>query len=346
MQRNGLRWLVLLGLALLGWAVLGLAALNAPPLHAQTDTLSLAEYQARLEQALAQLDADPSSSAAGDEESLAAARATLADVQRVQMPSGDVITLRPLLADLGDDPASRVAARERLRLVIGQIEASAGDNLAGRLTVLEEILASPVLNRRVPWWRRLWQNFVEWLEARAPDGAGSLADVSPLLQGLGWLVALGAAALLIGLLSYWLQRLLGSFTRGGGGQPRPAGDEEAITASEARQRATSLAGAGSYREAVRQLYLSTLLSLEEQGTLRRDRSLTNREVLAQLDLASARATPAGAPLSAPALRQRLHDIVDTFDGVWYGVQEPDSETFAEYERAVEAIEREMGKRGA
>ena len=320
------------------FALLWLIALLLPaPLHAQGRTLSLADYEARLEQALAQLNG-----AEGDDP-LAAAQATLADVRRVELPSGERITLRPLLADLDDGAGDAVIARERLTLVISQLEAAAGDDLVERLAVLDDVFARAGLSARRPWWRRLWQNFVEWLEARTPDRAGPGANVAPLVQGVGWLVAAAAAVLLIGLLSYWLQRLLGNFADGGSARRTAAADEEAATAQEARQRATSLAQAGSYRDAVRQLYLSTLLSLEERGVLRRDRSLTNREVLAQLDWAASSAAGSGAALSGPALHQRLRDIVDTFDGVWYGVQEPDGETFAEYEQAVAAIEREMGK---
>jgi hypothetical protein len=90
--------------------------------------------------------------------------------------------------------------------------------------------------------------------------------------------------------------------------------------SEARQ----FANAGNYRDAVRELYLATLLMLDERGLLRYDRSLTNREYL-------------DAIAGEPAVRAALEPIVNTFDRTWYGFQAMGQEEFERYRRQVEGV---------
>ncbi|MEZ4661612.1 MAG: DUF4129 domain-containing protein [Caldilineaceae bacterium] len=72
---------------------------------------------------------------------------------------------------------------------------------------------------------------------------------------------------------------------------------------------------------MRQLYLSALLTLDERSVIQYDRSLTNREVLSQVQRQA-------------QVESHLHPVVDTFDRVWYGESEPDRETFDLYEREI------------
>ncbi len=65
--------------------------------------------------------------------------------------------------------------------------------------------------------------------------------------------------------------------------------------------------------------------MEEHGLVTHDRSLTNREVLATL-----------AP--EHPLRPHMQPVVETFDAVWYGVQEPDDLTYRSYTQAIDALE--------
>jgi hypothetical protein len=100
-----------------------------------------------------------------------------------------------------------------------------------------------------------------------------------------------------------------------------------MSAQAALQEAETLSRGGDYRTAVRYLYLSTLLLLDERNLLRYDRALTNREYLDRVR-------------ENPALRARMAPIVDTFDRVWYGHMPIDAESFAAYQRQVEELRQD------
>ena len=100
--------------------------------------------------------------------------------------------------------------------------------------------------------------------------------------------------------------------------------EGTLTSKGALQRAQTLSGQGDYRNAVRYLYLSSLLILDEQGLLRYDRSRTNREYLRSVS-------------SKPALANPLRDVIDVFDRVWYGYESVDEKTYQSYVEHVEEL---------
>jgi hypothetical protein len=102
--------------------------------------------------------------------------------------------------------------------------------------------------------------------------------------------------------------------------------EENLTATRALRRAEALAGGGDYRTAVRYLYLSALLLLEENGLLRYDRSLTNREYLRSV---------ADFPELAAALRR----VVEVFERVWYGYELLDEPAYRRYTTWVKELRR-------
>jgi hypothetical protein len=101
-------------------------------------------------------------------------------------------------------------------------------------------------------------------------------------------------------------------------------DDETLTSKGAMQRAHSLSGQGDYRSAIRYLYLSSLLVLDEQGLLRYDRSRTNREYLRSIS-------------SKPELANSLRDVIDVFDRVWYGFESVDEPTYQSYVKQVDEL---------
>jgi hypothetical protein len=105
-------------------------------------------------------------------------------------------------------------------------------------------------------------------------------------------------------------------------------EDELLTAETALKRAQTLSTGGDYRMAVRYLYLSTLLIMEERGLFRYDRSKTNREYLRSLK---------GRPEMAATLR----DVVDVFDRVWYGFQPLSQSDYSQYQTRVEALKRQQ-----
>jgi hypothetical protein len=101
-------------------------------------------------------------------------------------------------------------------------------------------------------------------------------------------------------------------------------DDALLTSKGAMQRAQALSSQGDYRTAVRYLYLSSLLILDEHGVLRYDRSRTNREYLRSVS-------------SKPELAKPLSDVIDVFDRVWYGYDSVDEETYQSYLKHVDEL---------
>jgi len=283
----------------------------------QPAPITLAEYRVRLTQAAQRL-----SQADATFKTVTVVQAELATIQSVQLPSGALVAAQPLLK-AGELP-DREIALARIKLVLAQLDAAANDNTTARLALLDSVLARPEFNPTLPWWQRL----LRWLRTFLPE-----VDINPttlpaqrtLMQVVTWTIAGVGAILLVWLLSYWIQAFLGNFVIDFAKRRQAhSGETAPLTAGAARQQATTLARSGNYRNAVRQLYLSALLTLEEQNLLHYDRSQTNREVLAHLR-------------SQPAVQQQLQPVVETFDDVWYGIHEPDQATFDSYAQEVDAL---------
>lgn len=100
--------------------------------------------------------------------------------------------------------------------------------------------------------------------------------------------------------------------------------DEMLTSKGALKRAESLSMQGDYRNAIRYLYLSSLLVLDEQGVMRYDRSRTNREYLRSVS-------------SRPELANPLRDVIEVFDRVWYGFEAIDENTYKSYVEHVEEL---------
>ncbi len=311
--------LYLVIVVLLIWQPMLVRAQTQPPI------ISLEAYKARLANTLQALEQMASAPANQRTENLTSVQKDLAAIQKVRLPSGQLVTLQPLLGAVADKLPTQEIALARVQLVLDQLNAAADDNTAARLALLQAVLAQPEFNTPVSLWDRFWR----WLRSFLPE-----LDTNPVSQGTGtvmrllvWAIAGIGGILLIFLLSYWLQSLLGNFVTDFEARRRSAkGMELPLTASDARRQASALAQIGNYRDAVRQLYLAALLSLEERHLLTYDRSLTNREVLAQLR-------------EHPSVQNHLQPVVATFDNVWYGIQEPDQATFTDYEREIDQIER-------
>jgi len=255
---------------------------------------------------------------------LATVQREVAAMRQVELPSGMVLTLQPLLGDPAEDVLDLPTAQARLATVLHELAAAPNDETAARLLLLTTIFQRSEFVARDSLWQRFWR----WLRSWLPDiqtseqGAGA---GGALFQGVGWALIAVGALLLIWLLSYWLQNLLGSFV---GGIERRQGQDKAEmppSATAARSAAYRLADAGSYREAVRHLYLSALLRLHERNRLTYHPSDTNREVLT-------------AVREQPQLHQQLQPVVETFDDVWYGIHEPDRTAFDNYVTAIEKLE--------
>lgn len=96
-----------------------------------------------------------------------------------------------------------------------------------------------------------------------------------------------------------------------------ATQERVETERSALARAETAEAASDFRGALRFLYLSAILHLQERGVLPYDKSLTNREYLHQAQ-------------ADTDLQATLGPAVTVFDEVWYGHKPCDAETVANY----------------
>lgn len=135
---------------------------------------------------------------------------------------------------------------------------------------------------------------------------------------------IGAALLLLLSLLYISRNLSRSLVREAELNAQGSEDEALLTSRGALQRAQTLSGQGDYRNAIRYLYLSSLLVLDERGLLRYDRSRTNREYLRSVS-------------SKPQLATPLRDVIDVFDRVWYGFESVDEQTYQSYLQHVDEL---------
>lgn len=303
------------------WLLATLCVLVGPSsaLHAQDadEGFTPAAYLEALHAAIDRLDAEPSVATVRE------VQADLAPFTTLHVNQEEEITMVPVLGAIGDPLPTSAIAQERITIVIRQLQAMQHDQTDTQLVLLEEIFARPAFVRADTLWSRVWR----WLRQFLPEISTSEGAASPLLANgltlIGWVVVGIGALVLVYLLSYWLQRLFGAFV-GGNRRTSDNNFDEPRSAAEARQQAQRLASDGSYREAVRRMYLSALLTLDESDLVRYERSSTNREVLATLQ--------ANQPLY-----QQLRQIVDIFDDVWYGIHEPDRATYEHYVEAVHQL---------
>jgi hypothetical protein len=306
--------------ALLLFGLLALLALAAPA-QAQDAPPELITYEGWLREALTAAQRD-------DRLGLEQVAERLTATSEVRAPDGARLPVDNswLAESLDTDDPDFEAIAARLGALIDALAkppSSAPDDAQQRLDTL---LSRPPFVSRDTEGDNLLTAFLDWVIDILDQIFSPVAESS---AGLGdifvWLLIAACVVLLGGVLLYLALHMRQAATR----QARAAADDDPeahLTATSALQQASTLAQGGDYRTAVRYLYLSSLLWLDERGLLRYDRALTNREYLARLN-------------DQPDLRARLLPIVETFDQVWYGHVSLDAERFRAYQQHVEDLRR-------
>ncbi|MAT97251.1 MAG: hypothetical protein CL608_08925 [Anaerolineaceae bacterium] len=201
---------------------------------------------------------------------------------------------------------------------------------------LDEAALSQILNRpefqyqpdEPNFLQRLWQDLRQTIE---DFFLRLFPEESTLRLPLNNLLIILAAVLVLGVLAYALRGLVSDLTADAAVGAEEELGGEPLTAELALQRAQELSTGGDYRTAVRYLYLSTLLLLEERGLLRYDRSLTNREYLRTVS-------------HRPELAAILREVIDVFDRVWYGFQTLTANEYDAYAQRVETLRQQKETR--
>lgn len=283
--------------------------------------ISLETYRAIVAQALALVEQANETSVESRAPILAQADTLLAAAQEVILPSGSSVNVNnsSILALL-EDPSSTDKALERLRSLNSALSHPPATVNAGDLKRLQEILSSPPFTATVQdnLFAEILKRIQDFLLRLLNQGATGVLDFADLVVLLGLLV-------IFAVVFYFVRNLRRNIIPEEVIKP-PREDGIAVSSGEAFANAQHFAGIGDFRSAVRQLYLAALLSLDERGRLRFDRSMTNREVLRE-------------PSIAPPLAAALEPIVETFDRTWYGFEPISARDFESYRRLVQALDK-------
>ena len=307
------RYLILLLVLLAFWAAPAAARAQTGP-----ETISLAEFHRLIADHIAFLTDSKNSSQW--EQSIIDLQTRLQEIAGVELENGDIVPVDSAFLD----PEDAGETRARLRLLASQLEMAAQDNTEQRMILLRQGLAELGKNQ-APEQKSL--------PKIKPHPNPDLSVIDLLLWIIQWGVILLGIGALIYVLGIWLSKLMGAFVDDATLQQQLGDEEMPVTARQAREMARKMAQTGNYRAAVRQLYLSALLKLEETGIAPHDRSKTNLEILA-------------AVAGNKAVHRSLQPVVSTFDQVWYGVREPDDATFRAYQRQIEQLNQVLSQHQA
>jgi len=301
--------------------LLGSWLLVLPQAYAQTPPPDLETYTGWVREAFA-------AAQRSDRLGLEDAAARLVATSSVRLPDNATITvdngwLRDALKSAEPDLPVIAARLGAIIDVLAQPPSAAPADARERL---QRMLDQPPFKQpdaQTPSWLR---EFFDWLGRVLENALRPLGNISPTgSRTVAWVIAIIGTVLLGGVLLYLLRGL----RRGVVANTQADDDDPAanLTAKTALDQAGGLARGGDYRTAVRYMYISALLWLDERDILRYDRALTNREYLERVR-------------DNPVLRERMTPIVETFDRVWYGHLPIDAESFAAYQRQVEALRHE------
>jgi len=295
--------------------VLALAGPGAVRAEKGDGVITVAEFHALISNGAREIEA--AGDADAQQQAIRDLQAELDAVDGILLDSGD--TIHPVTDFI--DPDDVDATLARLRLLDSQLTLAANDDTDARLAQLEETLQALKMEKL---------DEVTPRQATSKEPSSLLESLPAIGEVLKWAVMLAGGALLIYILGSWLSKLLGGFVADAELRRQEANGGSPVTSRQAREMATDMARSGNYREAVRHLYLSALFKLEETGAVPRDRSKTNRELLA--------AVSGDGPL-----QQHLKPVVETFDRVWYGVREPDDTTFHHYEQEIDQLNQLLSR---
>ena len=257
--------------------------------------------------------------------------AALAQIDAVALADGTVVPVDHsfLLDELRAEPVDPARIHTLARALLAAQQAQGAPVFTQADTAaLTRVLARPEFAyatvapppRFVQWLDRQWERVMRAVGRFLPDWT---LDIP---VGVARAVAVIGVAVLAAAVALTLMRVAGELTADSALDGEDDGFGTPLTADAALRRAQEFSAGGDYRTAVRYLYLSSLLLLEQHGVLRYDRALTNREVLRRV-------------AHDPTLAAVLQDVVDVFDRVWYGYQPLDEVTYQRYAAAVDTLKR-------
>lgn len=288
------------------------------PLHAQSPT-TLEEYRRAVAQAL-NLAQQANKLAVSERTALLEqAQAQLEPIHAVEISPGVQTNIdNASLLALLNDANKTDAAIQRLTALRDVLAQTPPVLYAADLDTLRDILNRPpfIENSSETWLQELLRRVLEFWSRLFDNTARGVFDARDLFLLLGVVVVI---VVVIYFVLNLRRNVVGEETL-----PPLTSEEQVRSPAEAFDNAQRFINAGDYRRAVRQLYLATLLMLDQRGKLKYDPTLTNREVLRQAS-------------NDPQTTSALQPIVETFDRVWYGFQPLSQSEFDAYRARVEKV---------
>ena len=130
--------------------------------------------------------------------------------------------------------------------------------------------------------------------------------------------------MLIGLTLFFIQQIRRNLVAEVGDKGTEAEMDNVTTAQAALTQSEIAVTSHNFRDALRFLYLSAILHLQERGILTYDKSLTNLEYLHTLR-------------ANVELQEALRPVVQVFDDVWYGYKPCNADTIANYRELLQKV---------
>jgi hypothetical protein len=181
------------------------------------------------------------------------------------------------------------------------------------------------------WLRTSWTNFLKWMSGLFPAASPAQSPKIDLrwIQGFFYLSVFA----LLFVLAFLVWRAVGGRLGRRSTRRRVLAEGEdaellLLPPDELRERARRFAEAGDFREALRHLYISLLLTLDARGVWRYDARRTNWEHIRAL-----RSDVSRANLIAP-----LSNVTRVFDRVRYGNADFLGDDWTRFENEVQHVE--------
>jgi hypothetical protein len=243
-------------------------------------------------------------------------------VARVRLDDGTELPIEMgwLIDGLGvSDENMLQQARERVQALLDfratQVQVAASSD---SLNTLDKVLQDS---------RFQYPDEPELIPTQPPPDDLNLPDLPQPSAGLSQFVLIIGGLVVVGLVAVYIAR--GLRIQGAAVKETSELGDDPETSVDATTLAANSETARDYRSAVRYLYLSSLLLLDERGLIHYDRTLTNREHLGQI-------------ADKPQLLELLRPVVNTFDRVWYGFAPLSEALYQDYRRDVERL-RELAR---
>lgn len=297
-------------------ALLLFSLLTSGTIYAQGLTLDESEFWARLEQTevlvqVALVQSDPDSAL----ESRDAAAELWVDVRQVRTTDSNInvdVTWITLPLSVGDSASLERLQRQIRALLDARRRSGSASSEGASFTALDEVLRDerfqyddPLVPTPIP--------------TQLPESDINAPNLSPEFSQT---VLLVIGIILASVVVLYFARNL----RVQSAALEASSADEPKTSAGAVDMAESHASARDYRSAMRYLYLSSLLLLNEKGLIHYDSTLTNREHLRQVR-------------NQPQLYDLLRRVVNTFEEVWYGFAPVDETYYRQYVDTVEQLRR-------